>query len=140
MHGLARILAGCADAIRPAALRCEPHAGVGSTWIYGRKHGQPCRLLPAALAFEARGELLEPLAAVDPSDLNPAQGRRGAAGGALDLQGAAEADEIAGRADMLVGHSCCLCAAEHKGNKPGTKAVEDLDGRAASANLHECSQ
>jgi hypothetical protein len=32
--------------------------------------------------------------------------------GALDLQAAPEADEIAGRADTLVGHGCCLRAAE----------------------------
>src|SRR4051794_7189172 len=45
-------------------------------------------------------------------DLDRVHRPRRAAGGALDLEAAAEADEIAGRADMLVGHSCCLRAAE----------------------------
>jgi hypothetical protein len=41
---------------------------------------------------------------VDPVNLGPVQSPCRAAVGALDLQRAAEADEIAGRADMPVGH------------------------------------
>ena len=73
--------------------------------IDGRQHGDLRRLLAAAFAFEAGGELGEPAGAVNVVDLDPVPCLRRAAGGALDLQRAPEADHVAGRADMLVGHA-----------------------------------
>ena len=70
----------------------------------GRQDGELRRLLPAAAAFQAGREPLDAGVAVHLADLDPAQRPRGVAVGALDLQGTAEADEIAGGVDMLVGH------------------------------------
>jgi len=56
-------------------------------------------------------------AAVHPMDLDPVHRPRRAAVRALDLQGAAEADEIAGRGDMLVGHPRAVARGEQKRNE-----------------------
>ena len=74
------------------------------------EHGDFRLLLLAAAAYEAAGELGELAVAVDLVDVDAVQGARGVAEGAFDLQRAPEADEIAGRADMLVGHAPTLRA------------------------------
>jgi hypothetical protein len=69
-----------------------------------RQHDEPCCLLSAAGAFEALAQGCEGGVAVHLHDLDRGQRPGGVAEGALDPEAAAEADEIAGRADMLVGH------------------------------------
>ena len=49
--------------------------------------------------------MLQAGARMNPSDFDAGHGSRRAARAALDLQGAAEADENLGRADILEGHS-----------------------------------
>ena len=63
------------------------------------------------MAFEAGRELGELRVAVEPRDFDPVQRPRApvrlhrpAVGVHSDLEAAPEADEITGRADMLVGH------------------------------------
>ena len=72
--------------------------------VNGTEHRQLRLLALAARAFEAGGEVGEVGVAVHPRDVDCVHRPRRAAVGALDLQGAAEADEIEGRADLLVGH------------------------------------
>lgn len=69
-----------------------------------REHDQPCSLRSAPAAFEAAADRFDVTGTPRPDDL-PA-GHRVGGGTARELhpQRAAEADEIAGRADMLVRH------------------------------------
>ena len=73
-----------------------------------RQHRDLRDLEAAAAAFEAGAEELQARAAVDSVDLDTGHRVRRAAGCALDLQAAAEADEIGGVPHMLGGHSCAL--------------------------------
>jgi hypothetical protein len=71
----------------------------------GREHDQSRSLRSASLAFQAAADRLDLTGSAAADDLGARQRVGGGAVRALDAQRAAEADEIGGRADMLVGHS-----------------------------------
>ena len=77
----------------------------------GGQHDQSCCLPAAPLALKA-----DVARATAADDLRRAQRIGGGAVRALDAQRAAEADEIGGRADVLVGHSRAVARREQKVN------------------------
>ena len=88
--------------------RAGPLPAQGSGRVDGPQHGH-LRFLPlAAAANQAGFEVIELAVAVDGVDVDPVPCPGRAAMLALDLEAAPEADEIAGGADMLVGHEAAL--------------------------------
>ena len=92
----------------PDVLRVSLVRFFDNTRLERRQNREAGGLAAAAVAFEALADALEIAGAASLHDLGPAHGRGGGAGRALDTQRRAEADEIGGGADVLVGHSPAL--------------------------------
>lgn len=96
-------------------MRGHPSGRAGEV-LNGREHHEQSSFRSASLAFKAAADRLDVTGPAAADYLSSRQRVGGGAARALHAQRAAEADEIGGRADVLVEHSRAVACGEQKGS------------------------